>query len=241
MYNNYKQITDGGFMAINSIKKPSVSNQVFEQIKINIIKGEWETGDKIPSETELSEKFGVSRVPIREAIKNLNVLGVLETRHGEGSFVCKPTAGIVINSLIQMLVLGKSQIIEVLEFRRIIEVESARMAAVKASDEDICQLKADIESMDNLKGDSEAFAREDHAFHATLARATKNSLIIQVNLIIADLLIMQHESIRKVTGDATPTDHTLIIQAIAERKPDLAAEIMKRHIDSTIDIAKKMK
>ncbi|RPI98323.1 MAG: FadR family transcriptional regulator [Desulfobacteraceae bacterium] len=106
---------------LKNIKKESVRVQVFRQLRDQVLRRTWPPGSKIPSEHELSRTMGVSRVSIREGIQHLVSLGILETRHGEGTFVRELSGEIYFNSLIPLIALDETDIFHVLEYRRIIE------------------------------------------------------------------------------------------------------------------------
>lgn len=222
-------------MPISPIKKNNVSDEVFKQMKTNIVSGEWEPGHKIPSESELVKLFGVSRISIRSAINRLNGLGILITRQGEGTFVSDLSPDISMNFLIPMILFDKGQLLEVLEFRRIIEIENANLAAQRASLEDIREMEDTIIKMKKYAGDAKRFAREDSNFHLSLAKAAKNSIMYKVNLIIKELLITHQVKIQEMFGpEGGLKYHPLILDAIKKRDSKLAVKIMKEHIGVTI-------
>ena len=128
-------------MPIQPINRQFVSEQVYEQLKHQLLTGEWKPGDKIPSENELAAAFGVSRVTVRHALQKLTALGLIETRVGEGAFVKEIKPGIYMNNMYPLVYLGKDSVVEVMEFRTIIEVGAAGMAAERITDKDIEKLE----------------------------------------------------------------------------------------------------
>ena len=224
-------------MAIKPISKIQISNQVFVQIKENIINGEWSSGTRLPSENELSRMLGVSRISVRSAIQKLASLEILETRQGEGTYVKELSSDLLMNSLIPMLVLNKTDILEILEFRRIIEVESVKLAALRADEKDISELKKIMGEMVRYQNNPKRFAMEDMMFHLAVARASKNSLVLKVNMITRDALLLHMDRIVKELGTSCGLKyHPIIIQAIESRNADKAGKIMKEHIDLTISL-----
>ena len=127
-------------MGIKPIKKVRVGEQVFRQMKGLLISGEWRPGDKLPSETELAEQFGISRITVRQALQRLSALNLIETRLGEGSFVKTVEIDQPLDNLISIAYLGTKTQSQVLEFRTILEVASAGLAAIRAGDEDLLLL-----------------------------------------------------------------------------------------------------
>ncbi|MGE5677965.1 MAG: FadR/GntR family transcriptional regulator [Pseudomonadota bacterium] len=228
-------------MPIKQIKKKNISAEVFEQIKDNIISGEWKPGDKIPSENELGNLFGVSRVSIRSAIQRLCVLGLLTTRHGEGTFVSELSPDMHMNSLIPMLALDKTQVIEVLEFRRIIEIESVKLAAQRAQEEDIKELEEIVRMMKENAYDPKKFAEEDSFFHETLVKSSKNTILYKVNTIIRDILLSHQIKIQEIMGPSLALMyHPAILEAVKKGDSELAAKLMAEHIQTTIESVQKV-
>jgi GntR family transcriptional repressor for pyruvate dehydrogenase complex len=229
-------------MPIKQITKKNISTEVFDQIKNNIISGEWRPGDKIPSENELGNLFGVSRVSIRAALQKLCVLGLLTTRHGEGTFVSDLSPDMYMNSLIPILALDETQLVEVLEFRRIIEIESVKLAAQRAQDEDIKELEEIVRSMKESKYDPIKFAEEDSLFHETLVKSAKNPIIYKVNTIIRDILLSQQVKIQEIMGPTLALKyHPAILEAVKKGDSELASKLMEEHIRTTIESVQKAK
>lgn len=219
---------------IQPIKRVNVSDQVFEQLKNQLLNGNWKPGDKLPSENELSEKFQVSRVTIRQALQKLTALGLLETRFGEGSFVKEAEMGNYMNVLVPHAYLGKNSTLEVLEFRQTVETESAGLAAERATPEDIAVLKKILADMEQLKNDSLAFAKADLDFHIAISRITRNSLIIATNTILNDILSVSMQDIVEQLGfEIGLYYHEKLIDAISAHDPASATSIMREHILKT--------
>ncbi len=222
-------------MPIEPIKRNSIGNEIYSQMKQMIVDGEWKPGSRIPSENELRQMFGVSRISIRGALQKLLAYGIIETRHGDGTYVKEPSGDIYMNSLIPMLVLRETDMDKVLEFRKIIEVESARIAAERVSDEEAGHLKAILEKMRQHKDDYLKYSEDDLDFHFEIAKITKNPLIVKVNLILKDILISYMQTIVASLGYTGGLYyHEKLLEAIEGRNPDLAKKYMEEHIDTTI-------
>lgn len=146
-------------MAITAIKQKRISDEVFEQMKEHIISGDWAPGKKIPGELELVELFNVSRVSVREAIHRLVGMGVLTIRRGEGTFVTEMLPENYMNALLPILMIEGSSFSEMLEFRAIIEVESARLAARRADEQDFYRMEEVLQVMERCKGNNREFAK----------------------------------------------------------------------------------
>ena len=175
-------------MSIKKVVKSSVSQQVFDQLREQILSGGWKSGDKLPSENELAAQFGVSRVTVRNALQKLSGLGLIETRFGEGSFVRGPEAGAALNQLVPMLYLGRETLRDILTFRRMVEGPICEIACRRATDREIAQLRQLLDEMERAEVDLPAFARLDSAFHGMVARLTRSNMMQQIYQIIDDAM-----------------------------------------------------
>lgn len=221
-------------MAIESIHKVNVNEQVFEQLKQQIISGEWKPGTKIPSEHELSKMFGVSRATLRSALQKLAILGLIETRQGEGSFVMDQNMGNCLNTLIPAAYLHDN-ILEIQEFRLMVEPGAAYYAAKCATEEDIQDLYQRLERMHELSDDLYALAQEDFALHNRIGHITGNSLMIRTYSILTDVLRTAMEEVVSHMGpDAGYYYHAQIVDAIAHHDCKKAYDFMQKHIEENI-------
>ena len=220
---------------LKPIKKESVRSQVFWQLRNQILRRTWPPGSKLPSEHELSRTMGVSRVSVREGIQHLVSLGILETRHGEGTFVRELNGQVHFNALIPMLVLDDIDILHVLEYRRIVEKGTAALAAERATDQDLIELEAVYDQMVQVSDNVAEFARADLEFHLVLAKATRNPVIIKVNNVLRSILEVSMENIVSTLGMQDGLHyHRLIIETIRSRNAQAAESILQEHVDRTI-------
>lgn len=220
---------------LKPVKKESVRGQVFWQLRDQILRRTWPPGSKLPSENELSRTMGVSRVSIREGIQHLVSLGILETRHGEGTFVRELSGQIHFNALLPLLVLDDIDILHVLEYRRIVEKGAAALAAERATDRDLAEMEAVYGQMVQVRDNVAEFARADLEFHLVLAKATANPVIIKVNNVLRSILEVSMENIVSTLGMQDGLHyHRLIIDAIRARDVQAAESILQEHVDGTI-------
>ncbi len=229
-----------GKVSVKRVRKEGVSAQVFNQLKAQIIQGAWKPGDKLPSEGELSEMFGVSRVSIREALQRLATLGLLETRHGEGTYVRGLTAESYLNGLLPALVLEKSDVVDVLEYRLTMERGIMALAVDKATEDDIQLLESHYRRMlDNIT-DTTEFARADMDFHLCIAKATRNHVLFKVNSIIQDILMASMDNIVQLLGTGDGIEyHRKILDALKARDRQQAQDLMEEHVRITLDKVRK--
>ncbi|HEY5584166.1 MAG TPA: FadR/GntR family transcriptional regulator [Ruminiclostridium sp.] len=223
-------------MDITTIKQTRISDEVFEQMKQNIIHGQWSPGIKIPGELDLVKSFGVSRVSVRAAIHRLVGMGILSIKRGEGTFVSEVLPRDYFNTLLPALLIDGASMFEILEFRSMVEIESAKLASRRADEYDVESMSEIIKKMEVSQGDIKKFAAEDLDFHSALAIATHNTVIIKVNEIIYDMLRKTMEEIVGLTGyEGGLFYHKRILKAIVEKDEKAAGEFMKEHIDVTVN------
>ncbi len=224
-------------MDFKKIDRVSVSSQVYDQMRQMILEGKWKPGDRIPSENELAEAFGVSRVSIRHALQKLGAIGLVETKLGDGSYVCQLTMGANMNQLIPAIYLSEDSIREVLEFRIMTEVEAAALAATRATKEDINKLRACYEKMLESQDDLRGCVYLDFHFHRLIMSISRNSVAVQVHYILREVLQETMVAITKQVGNRSGKKyHKLIIDAIARHDSEDARQYMKEHLVETLKL-----
>ena len=219
-------------MEIRPVKRNSVSEQIFEQLKEKIVSGELQPGEKLPSEHELCRLYNVSRTTIRQALANLSSLELIETRFGEGSFVKQSNIGDVMSSLLKTIRLGKESILEVIEFRQIMEPPVAKLACKKASSSDVEMLRKLYQNMEECRDNLAAFSRYDQEFHMALAKISGNSHIVKIYDVISDVLNSAFDDIVAKCGSAAGQKfHEPLLAAFERQDCDAVQRIMQEHMN----------
>lgn len=209
---------------------------VYKMIEEKILSQEWTPGMKITSENQLAQELCVSRMSVREAIEKMVALDVLTKRQGEGTFVNQLSASTYLNSLIPMILLDQDNLVDILEFRLVIEVDSARLCAERCDEEVIDSLEQCYNDMCIYQNEQDRFANADHRFHMHIARGTKNSLLIKVNSILTDLWKFHQKELNRFLGPRGGIhEHRKILDAIKENDAELAGLFMHRHISRTLE------
>lgn len=168
------------------IKKVSMSEQVCNNIKELIKNGHWKVCDKIPSESDLSDMFGVNRLTVRMALQKLNTLGIVETRVGEGTFVKNFSLSKYINEVTDFYMSSKL-LEDVCEFRKLVEVECARLAIERATIEELRELEKICDQYDHIRMHIDKskdlyvdsfsdLINVDLDFHKKIVKMSKNAL-----------------------------------------------------------------
>ena len=220
---------------LTRVRRAGVKDQVFEQLRDRILERTWVPGAKIPSENSLGVALGVSRVSIREALHMLASLGLLETRHGGGTYVREYTGDVFLNPLLPMLALDTPDILHVLEYRKIVEKGIVSLVVKRAGNAEIEELEQAFLAMKEHRNDARAFAQADLSFHLALAKATGNPVVIKVNAVITDILKV---SMYAIVGSLGSRDglyyHRRILDAIEDRDEPRAESLMEEHVERTI-------
>ena len=216
-------------------KKTGVSEAVFEELKERIIAGEWKPGERIPSEMQLCSMTGVSRVSVRAAIQKLSSLGLVESRQGGGTFVCEMSGEQHLNSVLPYFVLSRPDRVSMFEFRRIIEVEGAALAAARADADQIEALHRATRQMSEARTNNE-IVRYDMEFHYTIAQASHNSILVKVFEVLQETYraLMQENAAR--LGSSGAAYHQMITVAIETHDVELARLLMEKHLNNTARI-----
>jgi len=213
------------------IKRVSISEQIAQQIKEQIITGELKPGDKLPSEHELCRLYQVSRTSVRQALANLSSLDLIETRFGEGSRVKELGSGAVMTPLLSHTFLSEKSMLELIEMRQVMEPNVAGLACEKASEEDVERLKAIYDQMVANQDDLQEFGRLDCDFHNEIARISQNSYLLKIYEIIADVLMYAFADIVSKRGnEAGLKYHKQIVEAFAVRDAARARDVMEEHM-----------
>jgi len=220
-------------MEIVKIKKDNLSmkltNQILELIKSDVFK----PGDKIPSIKQLSEKMAVGQGTTREALKQLQVLGIVKTIHGRGSYI---TSDIKNNSfsdyMSHLLVLKEPSILFLIEARKIIEIGTVQLAAKRAVKRDIKILEKIINRMEKNIEKPELFAKENTDFHVTIAQISKNYLLSIFFNTIYEIFLKEQKAVAAVLDlESESLDyHKRILNAIKERNSNNAGKEMDAHL-----------
>lgn len=221
-------------MALETIKRSNVGDMVFEQIMKAISSHEWTPGMKIPSENELSETLGVSRITIRGALQRLTALDLIETRRGEGSYVKELNGTQNFNALLPSILLGSNDLFHMLDFRGVFECGSAALAATNAEPEDIEYLETALEGMKNSDLTTAERQQFDAEFHVSLGNATKNPILIKIyDIVRYDFHTSIGETAKPLGFEHAIHYHTLILEAIKVKDKDAAFRAMQEHIADT--------
>ncbi|MCG0289309.1 FadR/GntR family transcriptional regulator [Streptomyces sp. PSAA01] len=215
-------------MALRAAGRQSLVDSVVEQLRAQLAEGEWEVGDRVPTEHALAEQLQVGRNTVREAVRVLVHAGMLQSRQGEGTFVVSTTDPAEV-----MRGVRRAGIRDVLELRIALEAEGARLAALRHSPDDLRRMRAALESLEAFgqagDGHHELHAAHDLEFHTAVVVAAHNAALSATYGWFSGSV---RDSLVASLGDRevpsiVPADHRALVDAIASGDP-AAAEAAAR-------------
>lgn len=224
-------------LLIEPVRRSRIYEHIVEQIRALIREGRWTPGDQIPPERELAERFRVSRTSVREALRALEMQGVIESRQGGGTFVRTTDTEALVPPLAAAILKGRRELAEVLEVRELIEPGIARQAAIRATDEHISELEQLLERQRVCVAQGRPFVDEDTAFHYTLAKAADNHILLRLHNVILDLLRESRQSYLHVPDrpQMSLRGHEAILGAVKAHDGEAAYDASLAHITEVRD------
>ncbi|MCL6516138.1 FadR/GntR family transcriptional regulator [Alicyclobacillus sp.] len=223
---------------MEKISRSRLSDVVVERIKGMIQSGEYPPGKRLPSEKELAEAFGVSRMCIREALSVLAAARIIEVRHGEGSFVRKVDVSTYIPPVAASLLNFPEAALHLLEVRILLEAGAAELAAQRADDSSLQQMEEALDGYWHEVSMHGSGAGSDLKLHRAIARATQNDVLVELMDRIADLVAEgMTYTLGKNQGDPervrqVADEHAAIVAAIRRGDAIAARTAMVEHLEN---------
>ncbi len=216
------------------LRRKTLTSQVIDYAVGLIKSGSAKPGDRLPTETELTQTLGVSRTCVREAMKSLESMGLIEIRQRVGATVLQPSASNLLNAEQFSLAVLSQQTGDLLEFRMIMEVGLASLAAEKATDEDLVAMRAALDRYREEMAVHSVDCNTDMSFHTALAAASRNPFAVMVWQMLSDRLakVLERTSNLPHVCDQTLEDHEMIYRAVKSRNPRRARQAMRTHLEN---------
>ncbi len=220
-----------------AIRRNKVYEQVASQIE-RLILQKLQPGDKLPSERELAEMLQVSRSSIRDAIRSLELMGLVEPRQGAGTIVRELSAESLVNPFANALKRRRALVSELLDFRKMLEPPLAARAATHASPDEVSEMEEILHRQEATLSHGEVAIAEDAEFHYSIALASGNSVVLKVLDILMDLLRDTRERSLQLEGrpQKSLAGHRRILAAIKRHDAEAAKDAMRRHIEDVEEI-----
>jgi len=209
----------------------TVTAAAVARIKQMILRGTLRPGERLPSERALSEALGVSRPTLRESIRSLEAMNILETRQGAGTFVASLDLRTLLEPLEFAVSVSEAPLAELFEVRFLLEPGAAALAAERATEDDLAALERCVE-VSRRPVSREEFLALDIELHRIVAEAAHNDYLVRL---LASMSALAAESRALTVGIAgvvaqSTRDHEVIAAAIGRREPDAAREAMREHL-----------
>lgn len=233
-------------VGFQSLSTQTLSHQVAQALVASIVLGHFRPGEPLPAAGELAREFKVSRPVVREALKEVSTLGMVESRQGRYTRVAERDAWNELSAelLSVRLAVGALDdiIVDSLELRRVIETEAAALAALRATDADLAAMRQHLDVLDHELDDTPAYIASDVAFHDTILRATNNRLFLRLLDQMRDLLVLARTVSATDQPDRRPESqagHRAIFRAIEQHAPEDARRAMVDHLSwaETVNVA----
>ncbi len=213
--------------------------RIYSDILNRIIDGEYNEGDRLPTEHALAEQFSTSRPTVREALAQLRADGIIATRHGSGTTVVRrPDPNVKRFAPLESL----SDIRRCYEFRVVTESGAAALAAEKADDEDLAAIRREWENLQAIVETEGLGAKDDFAFHLAIARASKNPFFVSALSFIQEQVVFSMNLSRNLSlvkslerQQLVQREHLAILEAIRSRDPQAAADAMRAHLERAVE------
>lgn len=217
--------------------------QIARQIAAAVQQEQFKVGDRLPPERTLAEELNVSRASVREALSALEILGIVESRTGNGTFVRRlPTEWTYLGTIFEEFFAREDSPREVLEARRLLEPMVAQLAAERATNEQLSQIEQALQALAHAVATGAARTEADSSFHLAIANGAGNTVLVrQVQLLVATMQgqlwtsLNQRTPKDRVLAQKFLADHQRIYQAILQRNPSAAAEAMLQHINNVAE------
>jgi GntR family transcriptional repressor for pyruvate dehydrogenase complex len=225
-------------MVLKAIRTGRLADQVADQLKQSLFKGEYLEGERLPSEHDLMGVFGVSRIVVREAIRNLENSGLLEIKRGPtgGAFVLPMKHDAVSNLVRDTLRLGQTSVAEIMEVRLQVEPIVAGLAAKRRTLEDIEMLEGGIKKMPKVKS-GDKYVEWNVNFHRLVAKASHNAMYELLVNILMDMtldLVLSIKPSRRVVHDTT--SHPAIFEKIEAGDAKGAEREFRNHLEEILPL-----
>jgi len=219
-------------MEIAPIKSTRIYEEIVRQIKGMIAEGRLKSGDQLPPERDLAEKFLVSRTSVREALRALESVGLIEIRPGEGTFVREISVDALVEPLALVLLSQRAMTSELFEARRLLEPTIAGLAARRASPDEVQEMGRILDQQAKEIAAGNTGLAQDAAFHAAIGIASHNRAITRVAHALMDLLGQSREEAIATPGRPTRSheDHRRILDAIRAGDVAAAERAMLEHV-----------
>lgn len=217
----------------SELSRSKLSASVFEKLLTFILGGHWKEGERIPPERELSQELGVGRPSLREALKALELIGMIECRVGDGTFVCERSTFLSRPLLWAITGSGMTNVDELVESRLVLECEIAAFAAARATPEEVALVEAEVQRMRRGSASADSLMDADMKFHMGIAAAAHNQILLNAVQMIRSLMRQWMLVTLHVPGVGAKvfTQHHAIVDCVRAKDAVGARGAMREHLE----------
>jgi GntR family transcriptional repressor for pyruvate dehydrogenase complex len=227
---------------ITTIPRTTLTAAAFEQLISHVVNGTWKAGDRIPPERDLCQQFGIARTSLREALKAMELVGMLDSRVGDGTFVCPRSEFLSRPLLWAFTGTDHTELQDIMEARTVIEENLAGFAAKRASAKDIAQIGDAVQAMRDCIAEGVSILEADMAFHLAVALAARNEVLKNAVQLLRNVM-RQWLYYKVLIPNVAPTvlkRHEAIYRAIKEHDATAARNAMRRHLEQTMQLVTRV-
>jgi GntR family transcriptional repressor for pyruvate dehydrogenase complex len=218
--------------SVEPVKSIRIYAEIVRQIRGLIADGQLKSGDRLPPERDLAERFRVSRTSVREALRALESTGLVEIRAGEGAFVRPASVEALVEPLALVILTHREATADLYEARRLLEPPIAALAARRAGPEEVAELIRILDEQAKEVAGGRTGLAQDAAFHTAIAHSAHNRAITRIVTTLMDLLAQTREESLHTPGrpERSHQDHRRILAAIQARDGEAARQAMLDHL-----------
>lgn len=227
--------------AFSPVLKQSLSDRLARRIRSLIQKGDYAQGDRLPSIMEMSRRFGVGHPTIREALKKLETMGIVEIRHGSGVYVSRSEDVLVLASPDYGGEVTKKLLIDLISARMPLEMQSAEDAVRNGTSEHLVEMRRLLTTAGQSLDNDDTLNSVNMAFHQKIAQASGNAVLAQLIDVLQDLFTAEQRLILGIFGsrERDHKEHLAILAAIEARDEKLAVERMRTHLEGVREAVRR--
>jgi GntR family transcriptional regulator, transcriptional repressor for pyruvate dehydrogenase complex len=219
--------------AFRPVTKQSLSDRLARRIRSLIQAGEYQEGDRLPAIMEMARRFGVGHPTVREALKKLQTIGIVEIRHGSGVYITRGHDVLVLASPDYAGTVTKKLLLDLIQARMPLEILSATQAATHATEDDLAEMRRLLVRAGQNLDDDAVLNAANMAFHRQIALASGNTVLAQLLDVLQDLFTGEQRLILGIFGsrETDHREHLGILEALERRDETLVLERMREHLD----------
>jgi GntR family transcriptional regulator, transcriptional repressor for pyruvate dehydrogenase complex len=224
------------------IERTTLAASAFEQIISYVVLGQWKAGDRIPPERELCQQLGIARSSLREALKAMELIGMLDSRVGDGTFVCPRSEFLARPLLWAFTGTDHAELRDIMEARMLLEKDLAGLAAERGSEEEIARIGVTVQTLRDCISSGASILEADMAFHLAVAEAAHNEVLQNAVRLLRNLM-RQWIYLKLLIPDVPRRvlkRHEAIYGAIRKRNASAARSAMWKHLEETVALVNQV-